>query len=310
MLRQLSLPPIFTSQYINFYISWRYNNSTIKSSTLQKEIQNIESFAKYHGYPLNTTYQEIIDRKRLLSGFSIGRGPLDDSHGTTPLTWKQYSTLTKYCFEKSKTLPLYTLYGTMISVSTFGMLRAGEITVKPKQELLTTILRRDITIFKDVKLIQIKLYKSKTMQRHSKSQAPSFTIPCICSPTIPFYSCGHCMLLQLIQIQDKKWNVFQNPFTPLFIGPKHKPITYSYWSTVFKRIIYNCNIPPEGHTLHALRKTGATLYYLIGVSVEEIKSLGRWESLAWMLYVIPDQTLSAKSIPKKLSSFLKFNNLI
>jgi len=53
-------------------------------------------------------------------------------------------------------------------------------------------------------------------------------------------------------------------------------------------------------TPHSYRKTGATLFYLSGLTAEEIKTLGRWTSIAWLTYVKPTTTLAAFNVTNLL----------
>ena len=98
------------------------------------------------------------------------------------------------------------------------------------------------------------------------------------------------------------WNLPTNNSSPLFISPKNKPIRYDSWCARFKEIIIQSKLSTNLFKPHSLRKTGATILYLIGLKPEQIKSLGRWKSIAWMTYVQPNPLDSAIEATHLLST--------
>ena len=57
MLQSINMPKQYNYETIKYYIAWRFDNSTIKSSTLNTEIQNIRGACKRKGITLYTKTQ-------------------------------------------------------------------------------------------------------------------------------------------------------------------------------------------------------------------------------------------------------------
>ena len=74
-------------------------------------------------------------------------------------------------------------------------------------------------------------------------------------------------------------------FEPFFVFRDGTPVAPHHMRSVLKIMIDECNIDSKLYSIHSLR-TGRALDLLkIGLSVETIKKLGRWESNAVFAYL-------------------------
>ena len=90
-LSQIGVPHAYTQQNLELYTAWRWINSKVKTSSLSGEIQNIKQVGTLQGQIIAPTITNQARSKRLKTGFSITRGPIDDpSSFNKPLTYKQY----------------------------------------------------------------------------------------------------------------------------------------------------------------------------------------------------------------------------
>ena len=78
--------------------------------------------------------------------------------------------------------------------------------------------------------------------------------------------------------------------TPLLIHG-HPPVvvTTRLLAKQFKQLILRLRLNPATHTLHSLRKGGATLALSVGITVDQIKAHGTWSSSSVWTYLKPNQ---------------------
>ena len=81
---------------------------------------------------------------------------------------------------------------------------------------------------------------------------------------------------------------------PLFQLPSGLPISYTFMLAWIKTMMALLGVPASRVGLHSFRIGGATSLAMLGVPAHIIKIFGRWESLAYQLYVqTPDASLRA-----------------
>ena len=89
---------------------------------------------------------------------------------------------------------------------------------------------------------------------------------------------------------------------PLIIQPNGKHISYEWWRKELQILLKEIKNYQPCYTPHALRKTGATIYYSSGLGSEFIKIMGRWSSDTWSRYIQPtciDAAFKAKELLDK-----------
>ena len=306
-LEQLGLPDEFTAKNIEYYTAWRWLNSTIKTPTLEKEIIAIKQVATLQDTPIIPSICDKTRARRITKGFSKARGVLDDPRDFNhPFTYPQYCKLIDTCNIKAVSSPAYHTFKVMIAVATWGMLRSSEYC----RNIQLEYWQQRILIFDDIKFIksqgiptaEIRLKVTKTHQRISLQPQYSY-IPCQCSDTIDKAYCPYCILKNFHDNILKDWKIPSNPYDPFMVGPRGDPFDYTSWLPRLKDIITWSGLTPNKQATHALRRTGATLMYQAGVKPIDIKVLGRWDSIAWLVYVKPDPKDSAATIPSLLAHF-------
>lgn len=83
---------------------------------------------------------------------------------------------------------------------------------------------------------------------------------------------------------------------PLFLQKGGQPLTRSHLVAHLRRALSEAGFDPEKCAGHSFRIGAATTAAACGVPVDVVKTLGRWKSQAYQLYIrIPDSQLSAIS---------------
>ena len=79
-----------------------------------------------------------------------------------------------------------------------------------------------------------------------------------------------------------------DPDSPLFLTSGHlgvKPLTYSSLLAYLKDLLRRVGRDSEQVGLHSLRRTGAAYMHSVGLSLEDIRQVGDWKSLAALIYL-------------------------
>ena len=80
----------------------------------------------------------------------------------------------------------------------------------------------------------------------------------------------------------------QDPTSPMFMvrrGTKVVPLSYSVLLTYLKKLMKMSALDSERAGMHSLRRAGALYMYSIGLSIEDIRQAGDWQSLAALIYL-------------------------
>ena len=175
-------------------------------------------------------------------------------------------------------------------VGFFGFLRSGEMTTsevgefKPGQHLTV----RDVTVddINNPRVVSVRIKQSKTDPfRHGTSIVLSRT-------DLP--PCPVAALLAYLVVRG-------NSDGPLFLF-KGQPLTRPRLVSELRKALALAGLEPEKYAGHSFQIGTATTAAACGVPVDVIKTLGRWKSQAYQLYIrIPDAQLAAisKSLAKK-----------
>jgi integrase len=150
----------------------------------------------------------------------------------------------------------------------YGLLRAGEMTVKSSRHNLLT--RADITWSPDGAEIHLKRSKTDYLRA---------------GVTIKLFANGslHCPIKLLRQAWEAA--VDKAPSAALFQDGRGRPLKYVNLLKSIKGAIKALRLPLQHYSCHSLRAGGATTLALMGYPDSLIKTLGRWRSLAYQRYI-------------------------
>lgn len=107
--------------------------------------------------------------------------------------------------------------------------------------------------------------------------------------------CAPCAIRLLIHISP-------HPHTaPLFTLSDGTPLSRQYFTTEMRNLLALAGISPAGITPHSLRAGSATDAAGLGMAESSIKSLGRWASAAYQVYIRPDHVAQARVAARLVS---------
>ena len=82
------------------------------------------------------------------------------------------------------------------------------------------------------------------------------------------------------------------------------PLTRSCFVTRFREALVNAGLEPQQHSGHSFRAGATSTASAMGLEDSLIKTLGRWESSAYLIYLrLPREDL--QSVSKKLAQYGK-----
>ena len=123
----------------------------------------------------------------------------------------------------------------------------------------------------------ITISSTKTIQYGQRK----VTIPITASPGSPL--CAVYWVRQhLLDVPTSSSDI------PLFQVPKGKsytPLTYNKVLSFLKSLLRRTGRDPDNVGLHSLRRAGASYMHSIGLTLEDIRQVGDWQSLAALIYL-------------------------
>ena len=225
---------------LRYYIAWRYQNSTIKSSTLKTEINNIRGACRRLGIAIVDGTQQTITLNELINGFSRCRGILDDSDKSSkPFPINTFKSLINHCFTMASNQPAYTTFAYIIALGVWGMLRPSEYSLS-RDAPASLLLNHNIEYIPSNKnhshQLLIKFNTTKTQQRDTEIDRPTIAIPCLC--TSSEFGTRYCAayLYNIYKVIKQSWsNII--PTDPHILLPNGKHISYNKWRIQLKTIL-------------------------------------------------------------------------
>ena len=176
--------------------------------------------------------------------------------------------LQKFLKKLNKEVWFHRVVRASISAAVYGLLRAGEFTVKPGKDV--PLLRSDVTWFAD--RVELKLRVSKT---DIFRQGVTVTLWKNDSSTCPFTN--------LKDVYDN--SPVKHPQAPLFQDEQGQALTYKAIVKAVKVLADECGFNPKSFSGHSFRIGGATTMGILKFPPEVIRQLGRWESTCYQRYV-------------------------
>jgi hypothetical protein len=163
---------------------------------------------------------------------------------------------------------------TALCVGTFGIMRAGELTISDQGESFSKhlhVTRAGCRVGSAHAVIHLP--SSKTDRAGKDAD-----ITLAHMPDNPL--CPHCLLRQWLSASD----AHASPDDHLF-AIQGKPYLKREFSATLRQVIVDLQVDPQRYTPHSMRIGGATLLALSGCSATEIMQMGRWTSTTYALYI-------------------------
>ena len=107
--------------------------------------------------------------------------------------------------------------------------------------------------------------------------------------TVILGKCGgrHCPVKIVKQYMHRiSWHTH----SPLFLFSTGKPLTLSHFRRILKKLLKHTGLSPSHFNTHSLRIGAATSAARAGIPTHTIKTLGRWRSRAYRLYIRKENT--------------------
>ena len=174
---------------------------------------------------------------------------------------------------------LVVLYQAMLATAYFGLLRIGEITLSlhvlkakdvhmgSNKNKLLFILHSSKTHTKGCKPQQIKIDEVRSKPRSTASR---------CKILCPFKLLKTYLTLRLPYVSDQE---------AFFVFKDRSPVKPYQFRRILRQAILFNNLNPSYYSAQGLRSGRATDLLDMGVSVETIRKLGRWQSTAIYTYL-------------------------
>lgn len=165
-----------------------------------------------------------------------------------------------------------------LCVGVYGLLRAGEFTVKGTST--STLRRGDVQWLKTHVVIHL---------RESKSD--------IFRSGVDIKIFANNLLSCPYQALKTAWtrSPVTSPSAPLFQYPTGRPLDYHFLQRALKVLTKRIGFDDARYSSHSLRIGGATTLAVLGFPAHVIRTLGRWRSLSYQLYTRVDDATFAKA---------------
>ena len=249
-----------TSQKVLEFISYLHLNR-LASATITTYITAI-SFVHKMANQYDPT--AVFCVQKILSAINKIHGKQDSR---LPITLILLSRLTLCLPNSVRTKYHRTLLQAMFTTAFFGLCRIGEITKQPDGVVSLE--------FNQIQINSLFLTLSITHFKHNKAQRP--------------------ILLKIFRQDDQSicpvfamlnyMNVRPNVDGPLFCFPDGKAITRNFFTKNLKSCLTCCGMDTKQYSSHSFRIGGASYLASLGLSDTQIKTMGRWDSYAFLRYI-------------------------
>lgn len=246
---------------IGIYIThlWRSN---LKPSTIRTYMSAISYFHKINGKndPTNSYFV-----KQILKG--ANRCNINSSKRLKPFSKTIMEQVLPVIDTLYESRYEQCLYKSLISLSYYACLRAGEAVISNSQ---THTLHIDNVTIDSKNSINLKFRSYK----HCISPTTKFIIHSLPDNiTCPVKNLSNYLELR------------SDSLGPLFIFNDCTPVTRLHYSELIKNVTHFIGLNPSRYNTHSVRIGRATDLALSGVSHEIIKQTGRWSSSAYINYI-------------------------
>ena len=249
------------------YISWLFMEGRA-ASTINLHISAISFVHKVNGW-MDPTSSFLVGKLkegcRRLKPSCDSRRPI-----TFPVLQRLVDILPPICTSFYEA----TLFRAAFVLAFFGFLRVGEFTCANKKGDFSHVIQSgDVLINQDKSQMKVILRSSKTDQG---GKAAEILI-------------GKNEKGSLCPVQAVSDFMSVRPCTggPFFVHFDNTPLTSYQIGHMVKKGVKVLGLPPQSFSSHSFRIGAATSASICGISDDNIKSMGRWRSTAFELYIRP-----------------------
>ena len=258
----------------------------VKYETVKLYISAISNFYVEHNKPLRAN--SMLQLHRILKG--IKRSSSSQQRTRRPITihiLSQISSLLRPTFsEELDTVMLWAAF----TLAFFGFLRVSEFTYSSAKTFLAV---RDVTFIPNIATptsIQVHIKQSKT---DPFRQGTTLVIAKNHSPV-----CAVTALREYLLQRDPA-----DPEEPLFMLQNKEPPTRTILNANLRELLNILGYVETEYAPHSFRIGAATTAAAANIPPWLIKTLGRWRSDCYELYIRTPRTI-IQSVPKKLAAVL------
>ena len=165
----------------------------------------------------------------------------------------------------------------MFSTAYYGLFHVGELTTGDHP-----VLARDVHIAQNKAKMLFILCTSKTHWKNNKPQMVKITSPTVIDKTS--INKGFCPFALLRQFAAQR-GPYGDSREPLFIFRDGQPVKPDHMRQCLRNAIKMIGLNQHLYSVHSLHVGRSTDLFLMGLSVETIKKLGRWKSNAVYRYL-------------------------
>ena len=184
-----------------------------------------------------------------------------------PITLILLSRLTTSAEKAIKTLYHRVLIQAMFIIAFFGLCRIGEITIQP--DGIVAIYLKQLEIFENYITLSITHFK------HNRAQRPI---------VLKLFRQSDISICPVMAIRNYlELRKFDNG--PLFCFPDGKPVNRNFFVKHLKSCLTFCGLDVKQYSSHSFRIGAASYLASIGLSDTQIRTIGRWDSNAFLRYI-------------------------
>lgn len=245
-------------------------SESLRYSTIQNYISGVLSLNRYFGYDAKNVRSDF-EFVMTLSGI---RRVLGDPTPVRPsFTLKDLVRMSE-CVNFS--IPEERCMWACLALSFRALLRKSNIVPDSLLQSEGHFLRRGAVCLTEWGL-EVKVSSSKTVQYMQRVHKIPITMA-IGSPL-----CAASLVRQ--HVMDFPSDDPESPFFVVRKGSKIVPLTYSVLMVFLKRLMKSSGFDPHRAGMHSLRRAGALYMYSVGLTIEDIRQAGDWQSMAALIYL-------------------------
>ena len=257
------------------FIAW-LSLQSLAASTINTYVSAVGYYHRIYGWSDPTSDYLVA---KLLQGCRRGRASTDSRQ---PVSIPMLKTIIRSLLIVSSSSFEARLFKTVFLFAFFGFMRVGEFAADSRHSIPASVL-----LFSDVQICrQDDTGISVTVSfRHSKNNQ--------CGPpqVIRFVKAGNVILCPVVALQE--FLEVRPPVSgPLFCHFDGTPLTRYQFNAVLRKVLSFTDTPEGRVKGHSFRIGAASTAASMGISVEQISSMGRWRSPAVTTYMRPVPTCS------------------
>ena len=252
-----------TLQDITAFVAYMYKLG-LSHSTINSCMYGLRVYCKLNDFEDNTN--RFIVRK-LIDGVKRSRSPQIDNSVpiSKDLLGRIIFVLPSICSSNYESA----LFKAAFPLAYHGLFRISELTVCPQNISNHTVVVHNVEICNDYLDVYLSVSKTDQFGKGTNIHIPA---------QADHKTCPLNLLKSFLQIRPK----LEGPLFCHFDGP---PLTRYQFSALLKRSLSTLGLRNSRLTSHSFRIGSATTFAIEGVSDDEIKRLGRWESNAYVRYI-------------------------